>query len=160
MAFGTAPRLIGLVLLSQALLGGGALAGGVSIFVSSTRDKTCLPPLGVEEVQYLLTPSETRRALRRYFRSESNPELYDAAIVNAGLKFCGAAERSEVFRDLVAELEAAKPDRRVFEVIRNYSRSETLLREIRSRLSQKDLTPELHRNLTKAESLVLETRSR
>jgi hypothetical protein len=137
-----------------------AFAGGVFIVVSDKKSEDCLRGKDdPERTEYLLASDEAIAALDKYFREEPNPRLYDAAIVNAGLRFCGLPERKAVFKAMVKALDRDKPSKRVFEVLGNYAKSDVLLDEVRAQRARKDNAPDFSDNLRRAEKLILRRRA-
>ncbi len=99
-------------------------SGGGYIYVTDRADKKCpahSPVSDPESRIYFLTSGETIGTLRNYFAGKPNPELMDAIVVNAGLKFCGPTERAAVRGFVLAEKDKENVPRKVLEVARNYS---------------------------------------
>src|SRR5690242_15931683 len=89
--------------------GATASASEVRIYVSDSKDPKCLHQSDSKEVHYLLKSEEVIGAVQRYFRTEANPEQYDTALANAGLKFCGQQEEKRVFSAIVKTLDQKQP---------------------------------------------------
>lgn len=127
-------------------------SGTVSIMVSEGKKASCLRNVGPDHDQYLLDVKETLTALGKYFRGERNPELYDAAIVNAGLKFCSEAERAPVFAWIVRQFDKPAASKNTFEVATNYYRDPAMQRLIQEQLNSPSTSAQLRMNLEKLKS--------
>jgi hypothetical protein len=133
-----------------------AWASSVHIYVTDGKTKDC-PPAATdpEETRYVLKSPEAAAALKRYVESKKNPKLYDAAFVNAGLKFCGQNEALAVFKALTDSLKKEEPTQRTWELIKNYKRDPSLLDAIEERLKTKKLPQTFTQNLLNARGMTV-----
>ena len=137
----------------------GAWASNVFIVVSENKSKACrVRKDDPDVVQYLLTVQETEKALDNYLHGRSNPELYGAVFVNAGLKFCGRKEKQAIVAYLIKSLDAEKTGEGIYGVILNYSNGKMMLEEIARSLARKDISPSYRAHLTKAKTQILKLR--
>ena len=132
-----------------------ATAGGVTIVVSDDAARSCYGPAGGEELIYRLTTGETNRALSNYFSARPNPKLYNAALANAGLKFCSDEDRRKVFHFMLKVLNGKNPPKEVSEVILNYYRSATLLNAVEQLLQETKEPAHFIVHLKKIKELIL-----
>ena len=138
------------------------LASSVSIMVSDNPKAKCPKPKSKEHQQFVLTSKETSEALDRYFREESNPALYDAAIVNAQIKFCGEAETRKIFETILQHLERRNPDRRTIEVYAQFD-NHKLMRKLaleKYNASGGGVSPEFISNIRAAQAYASKARGR
>lgn len=132
-------------------------AKDVIVSVAKSKRGACQPKTPEAEV-HNLTVKETIKALEDYVHSRKHGPWYDAAFAGPAMRFCGTDERKQVFGHLVKELRTGQPPQRVFDVIANYSGSETLLELIQRELKKKNLGKSFEDNLKRAENLILEQR--
>ena len=130
-----------------------AQAGEVKIIVSSSHDRSCLSHQAPESTEFLLDPEETKNALKRYFAHESNPELWDAAIVNAGIRFCTKSEAVNVFPTMNEALDRDRVDKRAIEVIANYYRFPEMKNLIQAKIDSERTPSSFAKNLLKVQKL-------
>jgi hypothetical protein len=151
--------LNGVLLLSLGSCGS-AVAGQVSIMVAEGKEARCLEPAEPERTQYLMTSAEALKALDNYFKGIGNPQLQDAAIVNAGIRFCSGVERKAVFSGLLQALGQPSISQRLLEVASNYYGSKTLHALIREASGSKTRSPILKENLRRLREFAAAARSR
>jgi len=97
--------------------------GAGNLYVTDRGKEAChLGEPDAETQVYVKTTAETIEALKRYFAGEPNPDLIDAVIVNAGIKFCGKAEKAAIREFVAAEKRKKGAPKRVSEVYGNYFR--------------------------------------
>jgi hypothetical protein len=124
--------------------------------VSAGKTPGCPPKTtDPEETRYVLRPKEAAAALKRYVQSKKNPKLYDAAFVNAGLRFCGKDEERAVFDQLAAMFAPQEAPKRAFEIVRNYSKSASLLESIEEKLKDPKISQAHRVNLLEARGLTI-----
>ena len=132
-----------------------AWASTVNIWVTDEKAKDCPAPKTLaEETRYLLKPKDAAAALKRYVESKKNPELYDAAFVNAGLRFCSPAAALVVFKQLADAFKRNEPGERAWEVLKNYKSDPSLLDAVEDRLKDKKLTDRGRQNLINARGML------
>lgn len=121
-------------------------ASDVFILVSQENSKDCFPMKDGSELNYKMTPQEMNQILEKYFSNQKNEKLYDAAIVNAGLKFCSVAEARTVFSFILESFNRPKINRRQLEVGSNYFYTKTFQQEFSVAMNAKSLSREQKEN--------------
>lgn len=128
-----------------------ANAGAGAIYVTDQIDRSCpgfTKPIDQEFTSIHLSSKEVGTALENFFTGEKNPDLVDAIIVNAGMKFCGQAERKIVFEMMLDHLATAGGKNRI-EIFSQYSRNMEVRKIFYDRFDKEGLSAAHRKNLEK-----------
>lgn len=120
-------------------------ASDVFILVAESDSKSCFPVRDSSHLNYEMTPQEVGSVLEQYFSNKKNEKLYDAAIVNAGLKFCSAVEAKIVFSTILESFKRPNINQRQLEVGSNYFYTKAFQQEFKEVIHSKS-TPHHQRD--------------
>lgn len=137
------------IFIFSGFLGSAIFASSISIIVSDVTPN-CTKPNAPEQTQYILSSEETIDALENYFTGNRNKYFYDAAIVNAKIKFCSDSEKRKVFSAIVQNFNQQKVSKKTFEVMANYYQSLLMKQLIQDVIDSDNSSAVFKNNLVKA----------